>query len=60
MGLAASWEHWDLGSIPDPAHWTEDPAVCRGLGKDCGSDLIPGTGAPYAAGHRERKKKKMS
>ena len=24
MGLAVSWEHWDAGSVPDPAQWVKD------------------------------------
>ena len=24
MGLAASWEHWDTGSITGPAQWVKD------------------------------------
>lgn len=25
--LAASWECWDRGSIPDPAQWVKGPAL---------------------------------
>ena len=26
-GSVASWEPWDVGSIPDPAHWVKDPVL---------------------------------
>lgn len=31
-----------------------------GLGQECGSDLIPGSGVPHAAGRPKMKKKKKS
>ena len=29
MGLAASWERWDKGSIPSLAQWIEDPVLLQ-------------------------------
>ena len=58
-GLAASWEHWDTGSIPGLAQWVKDlHGHSFSLGLDCGSFLIPGLGTPYAARRQKKKEKK--
>ena len=61
----AQWDQWCLGS---PEMQVRYPALHSGLkiwhccscslGGDCGSDLIPGSGAPYATGWPEMGKKK--
>ena len=58
MGLAASWELWDIGLIPGLAQWIKDSALLLryGLGHACGLDLIPGPGTPYAMGRPKMKK----
>ena len=43
--------------VPSPA-WHSGLGIGNGLGQDCGSDLIPGLGTPYAWGGQKRKKKK--
>ena len=58
MGLAASWEPWDTGLIPDQAEWVNDLALLQLQLRfcDCASDLIPGQGNPYAVGQPKNKK----
>ena len=41
------WRH--LGMIPGLTQWVKDLVLLQ-LGHSCSSDLIPGLGAPYAAG----------
>ena len=53
-GSAASLQHQDTGSIPRWAEWVKD----TGIGQNCGSDLIPGLGMPYASEWPKKKKKK--
>ena len=53
MELAESWEHWDVGSTPGLAHWVKNLVLLLPqlrLTSRCASDLIPGSGAPYAMG----------
>lgn len=50
---AASWEHWDTGSIPGTVGWLRN---CQ-LGHNRGSDVIPGPGTPYAEGESKKEKK---
>ena len=54
----------DTGSIPGQAQWVKGSGICCscGVGHNCGSDLIPGPGTPYAM-EKEKKKeeeKKMA
>ena len=56
-GLVASGEHWDMGCIPAWAQCVvKDPECCHScsLGCDCGWDLIPGLGVPYAMGRPKK------
>ena len=54
-----SLQRRDLGSIPSPAQWVKG-SCCHscGVSRNCGSDLIPGPGTPYAGGRPKKKKKK--
>ena len=60
-GLVASWECWDAGLIPAPAQWLKGLVLSHscGLGSNCGLDLIPGQGTPYATGQPKQKKQKQ-
>ena len=59
MGLTASWEPWDTGSIPSLAQrWRTQCCYSCSLGLDCSSDLIPGWGTPYATEWPKRRKRK--
>ena len=44
-GSVTSPEHWDTDSIPSLAQWVNEQALVA----NCGSDLIPGPGTPYAS-----------
>lgn len=57
MEWAASWECWDLGSVP-AQHSGLGTWHCHscGLSGDCGSDLIPSLGTPYTTGQPKKKK----
>ena len=71
MGSAASWEHWDTGSIPGPAQWVENPVLLQ-LWPDESPNLdrSRGRGPPYTTGggekngegkkKKKKKKKKVS
>ena len=47
----ASWDRWDLGSVPSPAQWVKDPLLpwlqLRSQ-LQLGSDPWPGMGTPCA------------
>ena len=53
-GLLVCLEHRDAGLIPSLAH-----CCSFSLGQDCGWDLIPGLGTPYAMGLPKKKEKSM-
>jgi len=54
MGLVASLERQDLGSIPGLAQWY---CCSCGVGRNCGLDLIAGPGTSCAMGQPKKKKK---
>ena len=58
MGLEASLQCWDTGSISGPAQWVKDCHSCT-AGHDCSLDLTPGPGTPNAMGRPKRKKKNL-
>ena len=43
-------QHQDAGSIPSRTQWVKGSAI----GHNCGSDLIPGLGTPFAVGWPEK------
>ena len=54
---------WDLLQVQSPARHSgfKDPALLQyhiHIGRNCGLDLIPGLGIPYAVRHPKGKKKK--
>ena len=58
IGLAASLQHQDAGLIPAQHSGIKDLASPScGRGYKYGSDLIPGSGTPYASGWPKKKKK---
>ena len=57
MGLAPSLQHRDVGSIPAWHGGLKDLGPSCSVGYNCGSDLIPGLGTPYAKGWPKKKKK---
>ena len=61
----AQWDQWHLGSAEAQVRSLALHSELRiwhchscGLGHDCGSDLIPGQGTPYAIRSQKRQKKK--
>lgn len=56
-GSVVSWEHWDTGFIPWPSGLRIWHCCSRGLDCKYSLDLIPGLGAPHAAGRLKKKKK---
>ena len=59
MGLAASVELREAGSIPGPAQWVKDLALpyVATVGRNCGLDLLPGPGTSCATGQPQKEKK---
>ena len=56
------WDHWCLGSTGRQVPFLARHSGLRirhyrsyGLGGNCGSDLIPGLGTPYALGRPKKK-----
>ena len=56
-GLAASWERWDMSSIPNPAHWVKDPSLLQF--QWLGFDPWPGSSICFEAAKKWGKKKFM-
>ena len=52
------WRHFgSTRTQGSPAQWIRIPRCCRcDLGQDCGLNLIPGLGTPYALGWPKKKK----
>ena len=53
-------EHWGAGSIPGLAQWVKgsDSATAAAQVNNYGSDLILGSGTPYAMGQPKKEKEK--
>ena len=58
MGLVASLECWDAGSVPSPTQCFKDLMLLQcSIDHNSLSYLTPGTGIPYALGWPKKKKK---
>ena len=56
MGLAASWEHWEVGLVPGPAQWVKDlalPQLWLSLRLWLGPDTRPGSSICCGAAKKE-------
>ena len=56
MEMAAFLQCQDAGLIPDLPQWVKGSSSA--IGRNCGSNLIPGLGTPYVEGQLKQKKKK--
>ena len=63
VGLAVSWELWDVGSIPVPEEWVKDLMLmqlrCRSH-MQLRSDSWPGNSVCYGASKKKRKKNSLN
>ena len=58
-GLVVSLECWDAGLIHPGHNELRIRCCCSfGVGHNCGSDLTPGLGTPYATGRPRKEKEK--
>ena len=59
-GVQWDMQLWDAGWFPQPGHGGLRIQHCCScdIGHNCGSDLIPGLGTPYAMEWPKKKKKK--